>query len=422
MSQHSVEKTDTFFINNNKGFPGNIDFNRTKIRLQDALKTASYEHPERVFRDIDETFVAFKALTQLKMETYTHNDGRTQFLLRLYGTIPITYRATSYNIPVALWIPTEYPKTAPFAFVVPTSNMLIMPSQHIDVSGRCHHPYLQNWGNQNEEPNIVKFCSILQAVFSQTPPVVTKLTTPQHSSTHPPPLPQQIPKTQYPSGLLQPRNHNYSVPLPVAPFHPSQYNFSPLISGQQTLQQLPLLHSLEPQPSILDALPIATSQPVPLPKTQNPELINLQIMVYDKVRRKCEEYIEIASPEFHMIMSIGEKLNQSQMLIENERKQLLENETKIMRKTETLKNKISEIDKLIEHTRNMPEISVDDVLCGSTIENAIEDAIYYLGRALNSERIDLNTYMKNIRTLAKEQFMRRALIHKIRRQIGLELV
>ncbi|CAH1759244.1 2980_t:CDS:2 [Entrophospora sp. SA101] len=416
--QHSVEKTDVLFINNNKGFSGSIDFNTTKIRLQDALKTTSYEHSERVFRDIDATFVTFKALTQLKMETYTHNDGRTQFLLCLYGTIPITYRSTSYNIPIALWIPTEYPKTAPFAFVVPTPNMLVMPSQYIDVSGRCHHPYLQNWGNQNEEPNIVTFCSILQAVFSQTPPVVTKLTTPQHS-THPPPLPKS---PNLSPALLQSRNHSYSVPPPVFPFLPQQYNFSPSISGQRTLQPFPLPRSLEPQPSILDAPPVVISQPVPLPKTQNPELINLQIMVYDKVRRKCEEYVEIASPEFHMIMSIGEKLNQNQILIEEERKQLFECETKIKKKTEILKNKISEIDKLIEHVKNMPEISVDDILCGSTIENAIEDAIYYLGRTLNSERIDLNTYMKNIRTLAKEQFMRRALILKIRKQIGLDLV
>ncbi|CAG8756783.1 18766_t:CDS:2, partial [Acaulospora morrowiae] len=47
----------------------------------------------------------------------------------------------------------------------------------------------------------------------------------------------------------------------------------------------------------------------------------------------------------------------------------------------------------------------DDVLCGTTIvynqlfelvaeDNAIEDAIYYLGRALSTERIDLNTYLK----------------------------
>ena len=128
-----------------------------------------------------------------------------------------------------------------------------------------------------------------------------------------------------------------------------------------------LPRSLEPQPSILDAPSVVVPQPVPLPKTQNPELINLQIMVYDKVKRKCEEHLGIVSPEFHMIMSIGEKLNQSQMLIEEEKKQLIESETKIMEKTEILKNKISEIDKLIEDAKNRPEISVDDVLCGSTI-------------------------------------------------------
>jgi hypothetical protein len=33
----------------------------------------------------------------------------------------------------------------PIAFVVPTSNMLVKKSQHVDVSGRCSHPYLEHW-------------------------------------------------------------------------------------------------------------------------------------------------------------------------------------------------------------------------------------------------------------------------------------
>jgi len=126
-------------------------------------------------------------------------------------------------------------------------------------------------------------------------------------------------------------------------------------------------------------------------------------------------------------------LNQNQERINEERSQLAEKEARIKGKTELLRGKIAEIDKLIEKAKNMPEVSVDDVLCGTTIvynqlfdlvaeDNAIEDATYYLGKALNSERIDLNSYMKNIRTLAREQFMRRALIQKVRGKAGLDRI
>ena len=77
-----------------------------------------------------------------------HDDGTVQVLLCLYGTIPIKFRSTPYNIPVAFWVPTDYPMAPPIAFVVPTSSMLVRKSQHVDVSGRCAHPYLEHWNSQ----------------------------------------------------------------------------------------------------------------------------------------------------------------------------------------------------------------------------------------------------------------------------------
>ncbi|RIA96055.1 ubiquitin E2 variant, partial [Glomus cerebriforme] len=103
-----------------------------------------YVHPDRVFRDVDATLAVFKALVP-KTDIYTYDDGTVQVLLCLHGTIPITFRSTPYNIPVAFWIPTDYPMVPPIAFVVPTSSMLVRKSQHVDVSGRCSHHYLEHW-------------------------------------------------------------------------------------------------------------------------------------------------------------------------------------------------------------------------------------------------------------------------------------
>jgi ESCRT-I complex subunit TSG101 len=46
-------------------------------------------------------------------------------------------------------------------------------------------------------------------------------------------------------------------------------------------------------------------------------------------------------------------------------------------------------------------------------DNAIEDTIYHLTRALEMERIDLDKFLKSIRSLAREQYAKRALIERI---------
>ncbi|CAG8707955.1 19074_t:CDS:2 [Dentiscutata erythropus] len=447
------------------------DLHSIRTWLRNALEKVQYAHPDRVFRDIDATLAMFGKSLTLKTDTYTYDDGKSKALLCLHGTIPITFKSTPYNIPIDIWIPTEYPMTAPIVLVVPTSNMLVRPSKIVDVSGRCQHTYLQHWGiNPQEESNIVTLCTILQGVFSQNPPVCTKPTSqpspaPQllhqpptnggqntlkspvlHAyhpqSPTPPPLPPPPPYQSVATNKPASRPRSRSQAAPVPPpnpryMFPSQnhiYQQQP--PSQQHSNSLPRFLSGEDSSQLVSSIldepsPLFVPQPAPLPTTQNPELVKLQSAVYEKVKNTCNEYFEISTPEIHRIMGFGEQLNTSKERINQEREHLFNLENKIKEKTEILKNKVAEVDKLIEKVTNMPEVSVDDILCGTTIvynqlfelvaeDNAIEDTIYYLGKALSTERIDLNTYMKNIRTLAREQFTRRALIQKIRRQTGFD--
>jgi len=80
--------------------------------------------------------------------------------------------------------------------------------------------------------------------------------------------------------------------------------------------------------------------------------------------------------------------------------------------------------------RNVAELKrkgdpeVDELVCSTTIvhnqlinlvaeDNAIEDTIYHLHRALNTGRVDLERFLRTTRVLAEEQFLKRALIEKI---------
>ncbi|KAI9341330.1 UEV domain-containing protein [Pilaira anomala] len=143
-----------------------------KSWLRTVLK--HYQDPDRTFRDVDTVLQTYFSLKP-KMDTYTSNDGHTQLLLCLHGTVPITYRSIPYNIPVAFWIPKEYPNASPIPYVKPTANMLIKEGRHVDKSGMCYHHYRSSWSN-DQNHTFLELVAILQQVFAQEPPVYTKPT------------------------------------------------------------------------------------------------------------------------------------------------------------------------------------------------------------------------------------------------------
>lgn len=51
-------------------------------------------------------------------------------------------------------------------------------------------------------------------------------------------------------------------------------------------------------------------------------------------------------------------------------------------------------------------------------DNALSDTMYHLTRALEAERIDLDRYLKAVRSLSREQYMKRALIERINEGMG----
>ena len=52
-------------------------------------------------------------------------------------------------------------------------------------------------------------------------------------------------------------------------------------------------------------------------------------------------------------------------------------------------------------------------------ENATQDAIYHLGESLGHGVIELDVFLKQVRTLSRRQFMLRATMQKCRQRAGL---
>lgn len=58
-------------------------------------------------------------------------------MIRLEGTIPITFKGARYNIPVVIDIPENYPLAAPRCYVTPTQSMILVPNHaHVEMDVR----------------------------------------------------------------------------------------------------------------------------------------------------------------------------------------------------------------------------------------------------------------------------------------------
>ncbi|KAG2145004.1 UEV domain-containing protein [Suillus cothurnatus] len=494
----------------------------------------SYTQKDRVFLDFDTALVRFTSLRP-KSDVYTYDDGRTQLLLCLHGLLPISFGGASYNIPIAVWVTKEYPRQPPIVYVVPTQDMLVSPSKHVDVSGRCKVEYIQHWEKKSEACNLSALLEALQQEFSRVPPVRAKPKTTAVPSPSPSPL--QGPSLLSPSSLARvalgddrpalppkpsPSPHSLLSPKPVitAPIASPQYSstarllnrpppalpptqspqftgppiysrpFSyqhtfndgtvlqppvipprdpalipdhdsrwsaplagPAISGQldqsrapntpsppvtSQYPQGPLPHPLNswhrPTPNLLDEETADSSLPVPQlpttapPRPPNPELLRLHAQVHDKIASELASLSQVMLLDAERLRAQQTDLLAGEPAIRDEMARLKAVRDVCNNVSSRLRNTIDQGERNIAELRRKGDPEVDELICSTSIvhnqlinlvadDNAIEDTIYHLHRALNTGRIDLERFLRSTRVLAEEQFAKRALMEKIQQGI-----
>ncbi|KAN0064771.1 Suppressor protein stp22 of temperature-sensitive alpha-factor receptor and arginine permease [Thecaphora frezii] len=175
---------------------------------------APYDDPQRTYADLDAALIALSSLSP-RTEVYTYNDGRSRLLVTLAGTIPIQYRANTYNIPVAFWIPKAYPREPPIAYVVPTSDMLVRKGPNVDPSGEILGSYLDGWKTKPEACNLLDLIRHCQHMFGQEPPVCAK---PKSAATPQPGAAADLSSSRSPSSTTPVDGHasaSYASPHPT---------------------------------------------------------------------------------------------------------------------------------------------------------------------------------------------------------------
>ncbi|KAG2750081.1 UEV-domain-containing protein [Suillus brevipes Sb2] len=493
---------------------------------------SSYAQKDRVLLDFDTALARFTTLRP-KSDVYTYDDGRTQLLLCLHGVLPISFRGASYNIPIAVWVTKEYPRQPPIVYVVPTQDMLVRPSKHVDVSGQCKVEYIQHWEKKSEACNLSALLEALQQEFSRGPPVYAKpkttavpspspsasslqgtslasssspgrvalgndrpalppkpgstsahsilppkhaiaapIASPQYSSianllNRPPPaLPSaQSPQITGPPTYSRPSNYQHTfsdgtvLQSPVSPpqvpalppDHDSRWS-APLaaVSGQLNQsrapntpsppvnsqhQQGPLPHPWHrPTPNLLDEETADSSPPAPQlptaapPRPPNPELLRLHAQVHDKIASELASLSQVMLLDAERLRAQQTDLLAGEPAIRDEMARLEAVRDVCSNVSSRLRNTVDQGERNIAELRRKGDPEVDELICSTSIvhnqlinlvaeDNAIEDTIYHLHRALNTGRIDLERFLRSTRVLAEEQFTKRALMEKIQQGI-----
>ncbi|XP_067945904.1 tumor susceptibility gene 101 protein-like isoform X1 [Watersipora subatra] len=184
----------------------------------------SYKYNSQAFADIRAVTKSFTSLQVFKKQ-FVYRNGESKQLVCLDGTIPIKYKAKTYNIPIIIWTHETHPYNAPLVFVQPTATMNIKAGKHVDQSGSVTIPYLNEWRyGQSDTHTLV---SVLCMVFGEEPPVFAKSKT-----RAPPPVPsanQSATQNQLP----------YPISAPNMPQHGGQYPGSSTATGYPSVPPYP---------------------------------------------------------------------------------------------------------------------------------------------------------------------------------------
>ncbi|XP_063145447.1 tumor susceptibility gene 101 protein isoform X3 [Candoia aspera] len=351
------------------------------------------------------------------MDSYVFNDGSSRELMSLTGTIPVSYRGNTYNIPICLWLLDTYPFNPPICFVKPTSSMTIKTGKHVDANGRIYLPYLHEWKHPQSE--LIGLIQVMIVVFGEEPPVFSR---PTISASYPPYQATGPPNTSYMPGMPS----GISPFPPGPPPNPSGYSSYPYSAPSGPFPATTSTQHYPSQPPVTTVGPSRDG-------TISEDTIRASLIsaVSDKLRWRMKEEMDRAQAELNALKRTEEDLKKGHQKLEEMVTRLDQEVAEVDKNIDLLKKKDEELSSALEKMESQSENNdIDEVIVPTAPlykqilnlyaeENAIEDTIFYLGEALRRGVIDLDIFLKHVRLLSRKQFQLRALMQKARKTAGL---
>ena len=335
-----------------------------------------YYDPGRVFREVDLALMTYSTLRP-KTDNFSRQ-GPIQLLICLFGPL----QCGLHNIPIEVWLPKVYPREAPLVYIVPTMGATIRPTNMVDASGRVIHPMLMRWRGDFALAEVLR---VIAGALALDPPFFVGAGRPVYSYGAQPQIIQQQQQQQQLPPHLQPiaqttRPQFYQPPAALQ---------SP-VTGYQ-IQDLPELRRM-------------------MKERMNIRFRKLQTESALESDRLLAEHSQLEQGE--------NRLNAALHRFKNDIKSLEEKIETIRKQKEFIVEmaKKDEIE-LDYDTLVVPQGPIAKQIMELHIEQmALEDVMYDFSKVflLGKGNITLPMYLKHIRELAREQFMNKALLAKIR--------
>lgn len=413
-----------------------------------------YQNADKTKMDVMTALHHYRGLIP-KLEKFVFNDGIERELLNLAGTIPVRFKGSVYNIPVCIWLLDNHPFSPPMVYVKPTPDMLIKASRHVDQNGKVFLPYLHEWNLNSSD--LVGLIQIMIMVFNEMPPVYSKPKTHPTTTTPYPsfpsnmpgymPMPGVGPNLPYPT--QQPPATSGYPPYPTQPpaYPPTStpYPVYPPTSTTGTHPPIPPIGGAYPPPYTA-GMPYTPYPPVTSnPSTQTSatetsttsatstgtiteEHIRASLIsaVSDRVRAKLRDSYGGCQAEVSVLRQQQADLNEGKTKLEGLINKLDQEQTELDKNMRILREREAEMKAVIARLSSATEpLDVDEavtttaplykqLLNAYAEDQATQDAIYYLGEALRRDVIDLDCFLKHVRSLSRKQFQLRATMIKCR--------
>ncbi|CAI5724491.1 unnamed protein product [Peronospora destructor] len=402
-------------------------FANTVSNLDQILSSIQcYPHSSRVRGDVYNLLSQIPSL-QPNCGTFAHNDGTTSTLLNLEGTIPIFYRGNHYNIPVEFWIVETYPMASPVCFVRPTADMMVKPGHpHVTSDGYVTIPYTSDW---TSEFTMLELVAHMCSIFGNVPPVFRR---PPNSS----PSPYQnrfngsgtfgSSRESGTGGYFQQGSYAQTHPPQPSPYYSSEFQ-------TYTRQEVSVSGGSHEPDSLFGGSQqsvgggsSSTGPGLVISGKVKPEdcASALKVEVTGKIQMQLEKIFKRVRDDIDLQFEHEVQLTQSRENVEQGLQSLRFLRDDIARAQEVVEMQNKEITTWLEENEHKDAVDPDTILVeGDALSkqmvktlaeyNSIEDALYYMDRALGNDEIELSVFLKEVRKLSRKQFMCLALVQKI---------
>nr|QNO39393.1 vacuolar protein sorting 23D [Carpediemonas membranifera] len=293
----------------------------------------------------------------------------------LKGTVPVYFQGSKWNTPVGFWIPPEYPAVAPLSYVLPPKGTMFIRHNHpvVDATGKVTVDYCQVW---HQHSNLLGLVNRMCFVFSANPPL---------SSSRP-----SVTRTSFsrPGGQLYPRAESIRDPYGSGSHMPPAY-------GSQTAAAKQALISTLSDRMRRDLL------------NRRAELTQFGSRISDEIN---DVYADLQQRQAVSRGTDAEVLKAQHAQMQTEL-MTIETQIKNLDSADVYSNVTHRL--VVDDATDSLNASVRQVTRLNAENNALEDAMYAIYRAMADDEVDAVEGLRAIRKLAREQFYARALLWKV---------